>query len=97
MRYGDQQVMKHWIAKTLFMIAMVVISIYVGLRLGEACQSVAILKWLGVFVSFSIDPPFKLIFDGVLELNIGFFFQMNLIQAIFIIISVVIYEKVART
>lgn len=86
--------MKKGIIKTLFVIVMILLAIVLGKAIGGAVTGIRFLSWLAIAAKFGVSTV--TVDLSVLQVTFGMMVDINVAQAILLLISIFIYTRIQR-
>lgn len=84
--------MKKSLIKTLLLIVLLLLAIVLGKALGNVCEGVSYLSWLGMSADFGLAPATLDL--AVFNVTFGAKFSLNVAQAILLLIAILCYIKI---
>lgn len=86
--------MKKGIIKTLFFIVMILLAIVLGKAIGGTVTDVRFLSWLAIAAKFGISTV--TIDLSVLQITFGMMININVAQAILLLVAIFVYTRIQR-
>ncbi len=86
--------MKKGIIKTLFFIVMILLAIVLGKAAGNAAAGVRFLSWLAIAAKFGVSTV--TIDLSVLQVTFGMMININVAQAILLLVAIFVYTRIQR-
>ena len=82
--------MKRKLIKTLLLIVLLLLAVVLGIVIGNVCEGVKGFSWLALSATFGLQPT--TISLAVMELTFGLTVQVNVAQAILLLVAILIYS-----
>lgn len=86
--------MKKGIIKTLLFIVMILLAVVLGKAVGGAVAGIHALSWLAIAAKFGVSTV--TIDLSVVQVTFGMMIDINVAQAILLLISIFIYTRIQR-
>lgn len=84
--------MKKGIIKTLSFLMLIILAIVLGKAIGTAVTGISFLSWLAIAAKFGVSTVTVNL--SVLQLTFGMMIDINVAQAILLLVSIFTYTKI---
>jgi hypothetical protein len=84
--------MKNNLIKTLLLIILLLLAVVLGKIIGAACVGITYASWLGAGANFGFSP--LTVNLSVVSFTIGAMVNINVAQAILLLVAIVSYTKI---
>ena len=84
--------MKRKLIKTLLLVILLLLAVVLGMVIGNVCENVRGLSWLALSAEFGLQ--LTAVNLAVLQLTFGLTVNINVAQAILLLIAILVYTRV---
>ncbi len=84
--------MKRTLLRTLLLIVLLLLAVVLGRVVGDLCQGVSFLSWLGLSAEFGLQPT--VINLQVVQFTFGAVVNINVAQAILLLAAILVYSRI---